>query len=396
MTPPHPRSRSQGRRPSRSSLLAAAFLLLAVAPVRAQVADEPEPATPARWGLGLRLVCWGTTRSFGASRLASLEALTGSTRELRSELRADAVLELGQLRLGAKPRLEFGWHEWAQRPSADREETRAEAFLNAAEIAWDAGGRLQLSLERSAPDWGPSVIFSASNPLSRRNARLNPKEELPGSDFATARWFPGDAWTVSLLANVAAGRARVEGFQRSAVLKIDAAGGGIFASLVLSRVEDGAARSGAFVSGSPAEGLLLYAEAGALRRDAEAVGGLTYTLSSGPMLTAEYFFNESGRAHGDAERAAAPLADDPREVFLRRRYLLLQISDIDAALSGEALLRVLHCLDDGSTALVGYLEKGVGGRVRVFLFGIRTFGAGGDEFPAVLRSAITGGFEFAF
>lgn len=398
---PRPTLCARWRRRRLACLPAALCLFLLAAQGRAQTSDEPaagEPdqEPPARWSLGLRLVSWGTARDPGNSPLAAFESLTGSRREVRSELRADAALDLGELHLGARPRLALAGREWAQRPAGDDEETVGEAYLNAGEIVWDAHERLQVSLERSAPDWGPSAIFSASNPLGRRNARLNPKEELPGADFVTARWFPEDAWTVSLLATIGAGRTGGAQFQRGAVLKIDAAGGEAFASLVLSRAEDGPTRVGAYLTGSPTAGLLLYAEASAGQRDAEAIAGLTYTLDAGPTLAAEYFFNESGSPDGDAALAAARQTANTRDLFLRRNYLLLQLADSDARQAGDALLRVLYCLDDGSTALVGYLEKGIGGHLRAFLFGMRTFGGGDDEFPAVLRSALTAGLEVAF
>jgi hypothetical protein len=43
---------------------------------------------------------------------------------------------------------------------------------------------LYLSYGRENLQWGPSYLFSPSNPFFHDNGRSNPKKEIPGMDFA--------------------------------------------------------------------------------------------------------------------------------------------------------------------------------------------------------------------
>lgn len=389
-----------GRSARAAVAMLAAGLVCAFAPARAAepgaAASGADPG-PHRVSCELRWVSFATLRSPGNSPLAQFESLAGSTREARTEARPAIALDAGPLHFGAQPRLALVYRHFRERLEDERDESDVDLFLNAGEIAWSPHERLRLSVERVALDWGPATLLSPSNPLGRRNARLNPLEELPGGDFAAARWFPDEVWTVTVLANVDEGRADPSGFRRSAILKIDRSRDESFASLVLSRTEGADPRAGGFLAWSLSEALRTYAEAGFAARDAEAVAGFAWTFPGGATLAVEYLYNESGSRSGAAAAVAArPGAVDARDLFLRENYVMLQWSDADVRAARDAVVRVVHCLDDGSSALVGYAQAGFGEHVRLHVFGVRAFGGPGDELAAVLRSTVSVGAEYAF
>ena len=72
--------------------------------------------------------------------------------------------------------------------------------------------RMSLSLNfygsygRENLQWGPSYLFSPSNPFFTANFKTNPLNELPGLDFARIIWMLNPTWSFSLIANVGEGR----------------------------------------------------------------------------------------------------------------------------------------------------------------------------------------------
>jgi len=83
--------------------------------------------------------------------------------------------------------------------------------------------------------WGPSFIYSPSNPFFSDNGRSNPFMEVPGMDFVRLIVIPHSIWTISFIVNTDEGRNTLLGtdpFKTSVAAKIDFTGRKNYASII--------------------------------------------------------------------------------------------------------------------------------------------------------------------
>lgn len=365
------------------------------------------------------------------------------------ELRPDARLNFRGLEVSVKPRGNLAWMAWEDGARAGDEEWDDDWFIN----EWLARIRVTQSLfvsyGRENLQWGPSYLFSPSNPFFMDNGRSNPKREVPGMDFARLVWLPGAAWTLSLIANLDEGRQGFFGpieFERSYALKLDYAGQEGYAGLILSHKEGDRSRMGAFAGLTATDALLLYGE-GRLSRGTSAlypqeadnpfgasieavkdesnslyetvvVGG-SYTLEAGPTITAEYLYNGPGysddqanafyrlrKKASDSYNLQGPIqalsrlilsrTADPGLRFLRRNYVMVQYVQNDIKDVCSLTFRWVRNMDDGSGQFIAIAEYYLGNHIQIFSIGGVNPGTSDSEFGTILGRHCMIGAEYTF
>jgi hypothetical protein len=364
------------------------------------------------------------------------------------ELRPDARLNLGRMELSVKPRGTLEWMAWEDGSREGDEDWDDDWFINEwlARIRVTQG--LFVSYGRENLQWGPSYLYSPSNPFFADNGRSNPKREVPGMDFARLVWLPGAAWTISLIADLDEGRQefRTIEFERSYALKLDYAGQEGYVGLIPSHKENDRSRLGAFGGWTATDALLLYGE-GTLSKGTSAlypqgadnplgasmepvedesssiygtvlVGG-SYTLEAGPTLTTEYLYNGPGytddqaRAFYQLRRNASDVYDltgpihglssltlsqtaDPGLRFLRRNYVMVQYMQNDIKDVANLTFRWIRNLDDGSGQFIVIVEYYLGDHIQLFSIGGVDSGSSDTEFGTILDRHCMIGAEYIF
>ena len=364
------------------------------------------------------------------------------------ELRPDFYLNFRLLELSAKPRVSLEWRGWEEGDREGETDWDDEFFVN----EWLARIRMTenlfISYGRENLQWGPSYLFSPSNPFFRYNGRSNPKREVPGMDFARLVWLPAMSWTLSVIANLDKGRQEFQfiEFEKTYALKLDYAGQEAYAGLILSRKENDRDRLGAFGGWTATDALLLYGE-GTISKGTDAlypekannpfgasmeaiddegsslkgivlIGG-SYTLEMGPTLTMEYVYNSPGYSNGEAKDyyslrknasdafdLTGPISDLSRLTlsqtaapglrFLRRNYVMFQYNHNDIREVLNLTFRWTQNIDDGSGQFISIVEYFVGEHTQLFSIGTINSGAGDTEFGSILNYQWMIGLEYTF
>ncbi len=188
------------------------------------------------------------------------------------ELRPDMRLNLEPLELSAKPRVRLDYRFWREGVRKGESQGDDDWFVNEWLARLKARENLFLSYGRENLQWGPSFLFSPSNPFFQDNGRRNPYLEVPGMDFGRLVWIPASAWTVSFVANTNEGLNKTSGpglflasslpppFEKTYAIKIDYTGRQNYASAILSHREGFNDSFGFFGGWTISDAVLLYAE----------------------------------------------------------------------------------------------------------------------------------------
>ena len=152
------------------------------------------------------------------------------------DLRPDFGLSFRRIDLRVKPRMNLQWAAWKDGTREGEEDWEDDWFINEWLARLRVRENLFVSYGRENLQWGPSFLYSPSNPFFPDNGRINPRQEVAGMDFARLVWLPGPEWTVSLIANTGKGRQafRARPFEKGYGLKLDYAGQTGYAGLILS------------------------------------------------------------------------------------------------------------------------------------------------------------------
>ena len=363
-----------------------------------------------------------------------------------AEVRPDLRLSLDPLELSAKPRGRLDYSVWEDGSRKGQSQGDTDSYVNEWLARLKVRENLFVSYGRENLQWGPSFLFSPSNPFFQDNGRRNPYLEVPGMDFGRLVWIPGAAWTMSFIANTGEGLNKTTGpgtflsstlpppFERTYTLKMDYTGRESYASLILSRKADAENLAGFFGGWTVSDAVLVYAE-GAVTQgsrglypeenhsplgasmemlhghdtglDPVLLIGSSYTFESKGILTAEYAYYSPGYGATDAEdyyslrrRAAAALTGGgllsglgtetlgetglTNLRFLRKNYALVQYTQTNIRNKIDLTFRWAQNLDDGSGQLTSILSYSLGRHVE--LFSVATLMAGGKntEFGSVL------------
>lgn len=365
----------------------------------------------------------------------------------QGELRPDLRFTFRSLDLSVKPRMNVRWNIWKDGSVEGETGVEDDWFINEWLARLKMSENLFISYGRENLQWGPSYLFSPSNPFFRDNGRDNPKREIPGMDFARLVWLPDFSWSISLIANLAEGEQDFlfYDFEKSYALKLDYNGQESYAGLILSYQEKDRTKLGFFAGWTATDALLLYSE-GSLSRgsnvlypveantplaasmeaandkasslDGVFLAGSSYTLEMGPTLTMEYLYNGLGYSDNQAERfyqlrerasetynllglsglsrLILSRTADPKMRFLRRNYLMLQYIHNDIRDVLNLTFRWTQNLDDGSGQFISFIEYLLGDHIG--LFSIETINTGNHdtEFRTFLDSQWMIGMEYTF
>jgi len=366
------------------------------------------------------------------------------------ELRPDLRFNADPLDLSVKPRMRLEYSVWKSGIRNRDSDWGDDWYVN----EWLARLRIRenlfLSYGRENLQWGPSFLFSPSNPFFQDNGRRNPYLEVPGMDFGRLVYVPASSWTVSFIVNTDEGRNKINGpapFDKTYALKIDYTGRESYGSMVLSHREDSGKNSLGFFGGwTLSDAVLLYGE-WALTQGSEAlypqrdrspfgvsmqplyerdhtlnpvvlVGG-SYTFETKGTLSVEYAYNGSGYNDTEADRyyslrrrasnASVPgssmsgLAQKTLSEtantglrFLRRNYALIQYTQNNIENDIDLTLRWTQNLDDGSCQFTTLVTYSLGNHLELFSVGTVDGGNRGTEFGSILDYQWMVGIKYTF
>lgn len=360
------------------------------------------------------------------------------------EIRPDLLLDLDFLRISAKPRAKLEFLIWEEGLSSGETQWKDEWYVNEWLVRLRAWENIFVSYGRENLQWGPSFLFSPSNPFFSDNGRRNPYMEIPGMDFGRLVFIPHSLWTISLIVNTDEGRNKViglESFEKTYAIKIDYMGGENYASLILSQ-KDYNETLGFYGGWTVSDAVLIYGEGnltkgtsfpeedtslGALIKkiygnDSDnirpiiLIGG-SYTFEGSGTFSLEYAYNNPGLNSEEANlyyllRGGSALAFDmggiagllgeyglsktinPGLRLLRKNYAMLQYSQGNIKDKLDLTLRWTQNFDDGSAQFLALLSCSLGNHWELFSSGVINAGGNNTEFGSLLDYQLMFGIKF--
>ena len=365
------------------------------------------------------------------------------------EIRPDLRLNLDFLDLSAKPRMRLEYSIWREGNLKGKSEWIDDWYINEWLARLKVRENLFLSYGRENLQWGPSFLFSPSNPFFQDNGRRNPYLEVPGMDFGRLVWIPESSWTLSFIANTDEGRNKTIGpdpFRRAYALKVDYTGRENYGSIILSYKEDSQTLLGFFGGRTISDAILLYGE-GVIAQGSKAlyprednspfgasmqklyqddstikpillIGG-SYTFGTNGTLTVEYAYNSPGYSDAEVDRfyslrrkAAGAISfgglvsalgqmtlgqtANTGLRFLRKNYALLQYTQNNIKNSIDLTLRWTQNLDDRSGQLTGLVTYSLGKHMELFSVGTVMARNKNTEFGSILNYQCMIGLKYTF
>jgi len=353
------------------------------------------------------------------------------------EIRPDLRLNIDPLELSVKPRMRLEYSIWREGDLKGKSEWTNDWYINEWLARWKVLQNLFLSYGRENLQWGPSFLFSPSNPFFQDNGRRNPYLEVPGMDFGRLVWIPGSSWTASFIANTDEGRNKITGpvpFEKTYALKVDYTGRENYGSMLLSYKEDSQTLLGFFGGWTISDAILLYGE-GVITQGSKAlypmrdsspfgasmqklhqddstirpvllVGG-SYTFAASGTLSVEYTYYSPGYSHAEADRyfrlrrRAAEAISSGGLVsalgqktlsetvntglrFLRKNYAMLQYTQNNIKNKIDLTLRWTQNLNDGSGQFTTVVSYSLGNHLELFSVGTGMAGGKNTEFRSIL------------
>jgi len=343
---------------------------------------------------------------------------------LQCDLRPDFGLRLGLHEFVIKPRGSGSWRQWENGVDAGESMSTTDWYVNEWLARIAVRDDLLLSFGRENLQWGPSYLFSPSNPFNQDNGRDNTEIEQPGLDYARLVWLPAYEWTLSAIVNTGKGRFEpVTEFEPVYALKLDYNGDRRYLTGIVSKREEDDPRFGYYGGISLSRAWLLYSEGSASTYDhGKFLLGSSYTLAMGPTLSVEFFHNRNGCRSDEAFHCFPPFdeleisgkfvrdnylllqqfVDEDTmerlnrvrsEPFLRKNYVFFQYLDTDILDRFDVTLRWTLNLDDQSSRAVGIITMDVGDHVELFTVLTVNDGGDGSEFGSLLESSVMAGMS---
>jgi hypothetical protein len=366
------------------------------------------------------------------------------------ELRPDLKLNTDALELMAKPRMRLEYCAWTG--SGMREQGSKwddDWYVNEWLARVKMRENLFVSYGRENLQWGPSFLFSPSNPFFPDNGRRNPYIEVPGSDFARLVWIPESFWTLSFIANMEEGRSKPiapDPFEKIYAAKIDYTGRENYASLIFSHKEHIGNTMGFMGGWTVSDAVLLYSE-GVLTKGSRALypkgdrsflgsamqqaykdsnalkpvllAGGSYTFETKGTLTLEYAYNGQGYNDSQADeyyalrRSAANIPGSGNIMtglsqttlgqtvntglkFLRRNYLMLQYIQNNIMNVIDFTVRWTQNLDDASCQFTTLVTYYLGNHMELFSVGSINGGGKNTEFGSAFDYQLMMGIKYTF
>jgi hypothetical protein len=365
------------------------------------------------------------------------------------EIRPDLRLNIDPFELSVKPRMRLEYSFWQEGYRKGESEWVDDWYIN----EWLARLRLLqnlfISYGRENLQWGPSYLFSPSNPFFQDNGRRNPYLEVPGMDFGRVVWIPGGSWTISFIANTDEGRNKTIGpnpFEKTYALKLDYTGRENYASAILSYREGSKISLGFFGGWTVSDAILLYGE-GVITQGSEAlypqqdsspfgasmralhhddhaikpvllIGG-SYTFATSGTLTLEYTYYSPGYDNAEADIYYRLRSNAAEAIhfgglvsalgqmtlgqtantglrFLRRNYAMIQYTQANIKNKIDLTVRWTQNLDDGSGQGTGLVTYYLGNHMEVFSVGTVMEGRKDSEFGSLMDYQLMIGLKYTF
>lgn len=247
---------------------------------------------------------------------------------------------------------------------------------------------LFVSYGRENLQWGPSFLYSPSNPFFNDNGKKSLVQDLDGKDMLKLIMVHDEAFAASLIYNTDKGAFNEADFEKTLAMKIDYSGDTGYASLILSHTDHEKPKLGGFAGTTLTDALIIYGEA-SIQKGANALKnnddlytvlllGATYTLESGDSLCLEYLYYDNGPD------------------FLQQNYIMLQYLNDDVIDSIDLVSRVTVCLDDGSSRLYAALSRGLNDHMELKLGGMINTGGTDDSFRTYLDYQVQAALEYTY
>jgi hypothetical protein len=411
--------------------------------------DSDDPTIPKklaeRFSYDLRILTYGVTQDPADSKQNPGNNFLQIPHYLGGlEIRPDLRLNLDPVELSAKPRMKLEYRASQEGFRKGDAEWKDDWYVNEWLARWKARENLFLSYGRENLQWGPSFLFSPSNPFFQDNGRRNPYLEVPGMDFGRLVWIPKSSWTLSFIANTDEGQNKPNGpnrylisppppFEKTYSLKVDYTGRENYGSVILSYREHSEYLLGFFGGWTISDAVLLYGE-GVMAKGNEGlypqqerspfgasmqklhqndvdtvllIGG-SYTFERKGTLTMEYAYYSPGYSNAEADRyyslrrkageafeLGGPLSGFGQMVLgqtavtglrlLRRNYALLQYTQTNILNVMDLTLRWTQNLDDGSFQITHVVGYSLGNHWELFSVGAVNAGNGDSEFRSILN-----------
>ncbi|OPY79967.1 MAG: hypothetical protein A4E64_00249 [Syntrophorhabdus sp. PtaU1.Bin058] len=404
-----------------------------------------------RFSMDFRTLAYGTIQEPADSTQNPSNSLLAIPRYLADlEMRPDLRLNLDLLDLSVKPRMKLEHRTWQGGVPSGQSAWDDDWYVNEWLARWKAHEELFISYGRENLQWGPSFLFSPSNPFFQDNGRRNPYLEVAGTDFGRLVWVPEGLWTISFIVNTDEGRMKIAGpdpFKKTYALKIDYTDRENYGSVILSHREDSWNSLGYFGGLVVTDAILLYSE-GAVTQGSRALysvknnsspfmfsmqqpygnsnalkpvflfGG-SYTFETKGTFTTEYAYNGIGYSDAEADRyyylrrkASDAINSGGRLSalsqmtlgqtvntglrFLRRNYILLQYNQTNIRNKMDITLRWTQNLDDGSCQFTSIVSYFLNNHLELFSVGVLNGGNRNTEFGSILDYQWMIGLKYTF
>jgi hypothetical protein len=378
--------------------------------------------------------------------LLQIPAYTASL-DIRPDVRFDSQF----LEISVKPRAKLDFNIWENGQREGDTDGQDDWWINEWLVRAKIREVLFVSYGRENLQWGPSFLYSPSNPFFSDNGRSNPYVEIPGMDFFRIVWDLHGQFSLSGIMNTDEGRNRIlgpDGFSKTYAVKMDYTGRQNYASLILSKRESDSSRLvwGFFGGWTVSEAVLLYTE-GRLTQGGEALyplrddsliglsmqkthrddadirqvilAGGSYTLENAGTISLEYLYNGEGYSGTEADmfyelrRRAAALyragglarliganvlskTGNPGLRFLRKNYAMLQYNQTGISNRIDITLRWTQNIDDGSGEFLGLLSVSLGNHWEWFCSAVVHAGGHDTEYGTFLDHQVMMGLQFTF
>lgn len=328
-------------------------------------------------------------------------------------LKPGMVFSAEDIHLSMRPRFEMSYTDYTiagVSDSASDDHTDIPEFL----VRYKLSESLFLSYSRENLQWGPSFLYSPSNPFFSDNGKKNLVQDLEGKGLFKLVMVHDNEFSTSLIYNSDKGNYDDPDFKPCLALKADYSGNSGYASLILSRTDDKETRLGAFAGTTLTDALIIYTEAG-IRKGEKApdlrmppagpgsraasfrdghddiygsllLGGV-YTLETGDSLCLEYLYY-GYEVLGESSRQ--------RPDFQRKNYVMLQYVNDDIFYGIDLVSRAALCLDDGSSRLYSSLSRGISDHLELKLSGMVNTGETDESFRTYLSYQIQMALEYTY
>jgi hypothetical protein len=368
-----------------------------------------------------------------------------SDRGIIITLKPDMSLVYDDWLLSVRPRLEFEYNHYTIEGKS-RHTSYKKAKIIEFQVRRQLHENMFVSYGWENLQWGPSFLYSPSNPFFNDNGKKNLDSDIDGKGFLKLLLVHNYSWSTSLIYNTDKGALNKSDFKKTYAIKFDYSGDDSYASFILSHKDNQKTRLGAFAGTTISDAVIIYGEANiqqgslallpvavqgptawemkATRKNDHALyttllAGISYTLESADTITFEYLYYGQGYDSTEAsdfyhlKNDAATFYSSQTALsgygtrllgettqnrldFLRRNYLMVQYLNDDIIDDVDLTSRVTFCLDDGSSRIYSSLSLDLNNHTEIKLSGMMNTGGSDASFGIFLDYQTQLAVEYSF